>query len=159
MCIYVYSTVSAREIKLKKQSRRKKRKRYRLRMKREVFQTTVILRWVSLSNEHSTASLVSMWNIASTSLSAPSSRRSQADLLPFIDFTDGTTKFFCKIYFVEQFDALRRNCGCEASYIASLANCAKWDSSGGKSGSVFLKTKGKKNWLPVRHQTYNCFYL
>ncbi|KAG2221193.1 hypothetical protein INT45_000233, partial [Circinella minor] len=56
-------------------------------------------------------------------------------------FTDGTTKFFCKIFFVEQFDALRRNCGCEESYIASLASCCKWDSSGGKSGSVFLKTK------------------
>jgi hypothetical protein len=25
----------------------------------------------------------------------------------------------------------------------SLANCIKWDSSGGKSGSAFLKTKGK----------------
>ena len=61
-----------------------------------------------------------------------------------IDFTDGTTKFFCKIFFVEQFDALRRNCGCEESYIASLASCCKWDSSGGKSGSVFLKTKGKR---------------
>ncbi|KAI9319827.1 hypothetical protein BX666DRAFT_1916690 [Dichotomocladium elegans] len=56
-------------------------------------------------------------------------------------FADGTTKFFCKIFFVEQFDALRRNCGCEESYIASLATCCKWDSSGGKSGSVFLKTK------------------
>ncbi|KAI8341123.1 hypothetical protein BC941DRAFT_201221 [Chlamydoabsidia padenii] len=56
-------------------------------------------------------------------------------------FTDGTTKFFCKIFFAEQFDALRRNCGCDESYIASLAHCAKWDSSGGKSGSVFLKTK------------------
>ncbi|CAO3586993.1 unnamed protein product [Absidia cylindrospora] len=52
-------------------------------------------------------------------------------------FTDGTTKFFCKIFFAEQFDALRRNCGCDESYIASLAHCAKWDSSGGKSGSVF----------------------
>ncbi|KAI7866999.1 hypothetical protein BDF14DRAFT_1882111 [Spinellus fusiger] len=56
-------------------------------------------------------------------------------------FTDGTTKFFCKIFFVEQFDALRRNCGCDESYIGSLASCCKWDSSGGKSGSIFLKTK------------------
>ncbi|KAL0074752.1 hypothetical protein F4703DRAFT_1890800 [Phycomyces blakesleeanus] len=56
-------------------------------------------------------------------------------------FADGTTKFFCKIFFVEQFDALRHKCGCDESYIASLVNCCKWDSSGGKSGSVFLKTK------------------
>ncbi|OZJ06649.1 hypothetical protein BZG36_00277 [Bifiguratus adelaidae] len=57
------------------------------------------------------------------------------------NFTDGTTKFFCKIFYAEQFDALRKNCGCESGYIASLARCVKWDSSGGKSGSAFLKTK------------------
>lgn len=52
----------------------------------------------------------------------------------------GTTKFVCKVFFVEQFDALRRNCGCHESYIHSLADCVKWDSSGGRSGSAFLKT-------------------
>ncbi|KAI9264771.1 hypothetical protein BY458DRAFT_513934 [Sporodiniella umbellata] len=57
------------------------------------------------------------------------------------NFSTGSTKFFCKIFFSEQFDALRRNCGCDESYIMSLANCIKWDSSGGKSGSAFLKTK------------------
>ncbi|KAI7848163.1 hypothetical protein BDC45DRAFT_575135 [Circinella umbellata] len=56
------------------------------------------------------------------------------------NFRLGSTKFFCKIFFVEQFDALRRNCGIENSYILSLASCVKWDSSGGKSGSAFLKT-------------------
>ncbi|KAI9482651.1 MAG: hypothetical protein EXX96DRAFT_615661 [Benjaminiella poitrasii] len=57
------------------------------------------------------------------------------------NFSTGSSKFFCKIFFSEQFDALRRNCGCQESYIMSLANCALWDSSGGKSGSAFLKTK------------------
>ncbi|KAI9025911.1 hypothetical protein CLU79DRAFT_789750 [Phycomyces nitens] len=57
------------------------------------------------------------------------------------NFSDGTSKFFCKIFFSEQFDALRRNCGCDENYILSLASCLKWDSSGGKSGSAFLKTK------------------
>ena len=56
------------------------------------------------------------------------------------NFRLGSTKFFCKVFFVEQFDALRRNCGIENSYILSLASCVKWDSSGGKSGSAFLKT-------------------
>lgn len=55
-------------------------------------------------------------------------------------FGSGSTKFSCKVFFVEQFDALRRNCGIENSYIMSLASCVKWDSSGGKSGSAFLKT-------------------
>ncbi|KAG0172341.1 1-phosphatidylinositol-3-phosphate 5-kinase [Apophysomyces sp. BC1015] len=61
------------------------------------------------------------------------------DMTP--DFSDGTTKFFCKMFFVEQFDALRRNCGCEETFVSSLASCCKWDSYGGKSGSLFLKTK------------------
>jgi 1-phosphatidylinositol-3-phosphate 5-kinase len=38
---------------------------------------------------------------------------------------------------------LRQACGCEDSFIESLARCVKWDSSGGKSGSAFLKTKGE----------------
>jgi 1-phosphatidylinositol-3-phosphate 5-kinase len=67
-----------------------------------------------------------------------------------LDFSTGSTKFFCKIFFSEQFDALRRNCGCDESYIMSLASCIKWDSSGGKSGSAFLKMKGiLKNWKRI----------
>ncbi|KAI7849578.1 hypothetical protein BDC45DRAFT_609498 [Circinella umbellata] len=50
------------------------------------------------------------------------------------------TEFFCKVFFVEQFDALRRNCGIENSYIASLASCVEWGSSADKSESAFLKT-------------------
>lgn len=60
-----------------------------------------------------------------------------------VDFSDGNTKFFCKTFYTEQFDALRRQCGCDQSYILSLASCIKWDAVGGKSGSAFLKTKGK----------------
>ncbi|RUP44557.1 hypothetical protein BC936DRAFT_149297, partial [Jimgerdemannia flammicorona] len=56
-------------------------------------------------------------------------------------FGDGTATFSCQIFFAEQFDALRKNCGCDESIISSLARCAKWDPSGGKSGSTFLKTK------------------
>ncbi|KAG9305891.1 hypothetical protein G9A89_016543 [Geosiphon pyriformis] len=56
-------------------------------------------------------------------------------------FSEGSTQLFCKIFFAEQFDALRRNCGCESTYIESLARCVKWDSTGGKSGSAFLKTR------------------
>ncbi|CAO3619626.1 unnamed protein product [Cunninghamella echinulata] len=57
------------------------------------------------------------------------------------NFSDGTTKFFCKAFHTEQFDALRRHCGCDETYILSLASCIKWDCTGGKSGSAFLKTK------------------
>ncbi|ORY87858.1 hypothetical protein BCR37DRAFT_342278 [Protomyces lactucae-debilis] len=45
-----------------------------------------------------------------------------------------------RIFFAEQFDALRRFCGCDDNYVASLSRCVKFDSSGGKSGAAFLKT-------------------
>lgn len=44
----------------------------------------------------------------------------------------------CKVFFVEQFEALRESCG--SNFIQSLSRCIKWDSLGGKSGSAFLKT-------------------
>lgn len=55
-------------------------------------------------------------------------------------FSDGDTQFSCKIFYSEQFEALRRSCGNNDSFIQSLSRCVKWDSSGGQSGSNFLKT-------------------
>lgn len=55
-------------------------------------------------------------------------------------FNDGTTELSCKIFYSEQFEALRRSCGKEDKFIQSLSRCVKWNSSGGKSGSNFLKT-------------------
>lgn len=56
-------------------------------------------------------------------------------------FQDGYTVMSCKMFFFEQFDAFRKKCGCgEENFIQSLSRCIKWDSSGGKSGSAFLKT-------------------
>ncbi|KAJ1030109.1 hypothetical protein NDA16_001022 [Ustilago loliicola] len=57
------------------------------------------------------------------------------------EFESGSTRLWCKILFAEQFDALRRTCGCDVSVVESLSRCFKWDSSGGKSGSAFLKTR------------------
>lgn len=48
----------------------------------------------------------------------------------------------CTVLYAEQFDTLRRGYDCDKSMIESLARCVKWDNSGGKSGSAFLKTKG-----------------
>lgn len=55
-------------------------------------------------------------------------------------FTDGSTELSCKIFYSEQFNALRRSCSKEDQFIQSLSRCVKWNSSGGKSGSNFLKT-------------------
>ncbi|KAL8370517.1 hypothetical protein RB595_000747 [Gaeumannomyces hyphopodioides] len=55
-------------------------------------------------------------------------------------FTEGSAKMLCKIFYAEQFDALRRKCGVADRIIESLSRCLKWDSRGGKTKSVFLKT-------------------
>lgn len=55
-------------------------------------------------------------------------------------FSDGNTMLSCKIFYSEQFDAFRRACGLDQSFIQSLSRCIKWNSKGGKSGSNFLKT-------------------
>lgn len=55
-------------------------------------------------------------------------------------FVEGSAKMLCKIFYAEQFDALRRKCGVADRIIESLSRCLKWDSKGGKTKSVFLKT-------------------
>jgi 1-phosphatidylinositol-3-phosphate 5-kinase len=60
------------------------------------------------------------------------------------EFEEGSNKFYCKTFFAGQFDALRRHCGCEEQFVESVARCVKWDASGGKSGSAFLKTRGER---------------
>lgn len=55
-------------------------------------------------------------------------------------FEDDSTVMSCKIFFSEHFDAFRRISNCNNNFIQSLSRCIKWDSSGGKSGSTFLKT-------------------
>ncbi|OTB04382.1 hypothetical protein M426DRAFT_153664 [Hypoxylon sp. CI-4A] len=55
-------------------------------------------------------------------------------------FTEGTAKMLVKIFYAEQFDALRRKCGVADRIVESLSRCLKWDSKGGKTKSVFLKT-------------------
>ncbi|KAI9891764.1 MAG: 1-phosphatidylinositol-3-phosphate 5-kinase [Vezdaea aestivalis] len=55
-------------------------------------------------------------------------------------FKEGSATMFCKIFFAEQFDAVRKTCGVADRIVESLTRCLKWDSKGGKSKSVFLKT-------------------
>ncbi|KAM0345524.1 hypothetical protein ACHAPU_006451 [Fusarium lateritium] len=55
-------------------------------------------------------------------------------------FREGSATMTCKIFYAEQFDALRRKCGVAERVVESLSRCLKWDSKGGKTKSVFLKT-------------------
>ncbi|KAI0402838.1 hypothetical protein F4802DRAFT_334867 [Xylaria palmicola] len=56
-------------------------------------------------------------------------------------FAEGTAKMLVKIFYAEQFDALRRKCGVADRIVESLSRCVPWDSKGGKTKSVFLKTQ------------------
>ncbi|KAM0808278.1 hypothetical protein AB5N19_08621 [Seiridium cardinale] len=56
-------------------------------------------------------------------------------------FNEGSAKMLVKIFYAEQFDALRMKCGAAHRIIESLSRCLKFDSKGGKTKSVFLKTQ------------------
>ena len=55
-------------------------------------------------------------------------------------FAESSAKMLCKVFYAEQFDAVRRKCGVSDRFVESLSRCMKWDSKGGKTKSVFLKT-------------------
>ncbi|KAJ5232293.1 hypothetical protein N7468_005249 [Penicillium chermesinum] len=55
-------------------------------------------------------------------------------------YTEGQAKMWCKVFYTEQFHALRVKCGVADRIVESLSRCAKWDSKGGKTRSLFLKT-------------------
>lgn len=59
-----------------------------------------------------------------------------------LQFSDSTTKFYCKIYFAEQFRQLRKIVfpNGEDAFIRSMSRCRPWEAKGGKSGSAFCKT-------------------
>ncbi|KAJ9627167.1 Mitochondrial distribution and morphology protein 12 [Taxawa tesnikishii (nom. ined.)] len=85
--------------------------------------------------------------VSTMSLSDPSVQEAiEASLLGDVgthmrySFTHGQVKAQCKIFYAESFDALRRKCGISERFVESLSRCAKWDSKGGKTKSLFLKT-------------------
>lgn len=73
-------------------------------------------------------------------------------------FVAGSAKMLCKIFYAEQFDAVRRKCGVADRIVESLSRCLKWDSKGGKTKSVFLKTLDDrlvlKSLSPVETQAF-----
>ena len=73
-------------------------------------------------------------------------------------FAEGSAKMLCKIFYAEQFDALRRKCGVSERIVESLSRCMKWDSKGGKTKSVFLKTLDDrfvlKSLSPIETQAF-----
>ena len=76
-------------------------------------------------------------------------------------FVDASARMQCKIFFAEQFDAVRRKCGVADRIVESLSRCLKWDSKGGKTKSVFLKTLDDrlvlKSLSPIETQAFLTF--
>ncbi|KAL0580699.1 Mitochondrial distribution and morphology protein 12 [Marasmius crinis-equi] len=98
-----------------------------------------------MPDDRSVADSTSTWGVVNVDpsehadptedLKVPSSK------LPWaITFESGGLTISCTVLYPEQFDALRRTYDCERSMIESLSRCIKWNASGGKSGSAFLKT-------------------
>lgn len=73
-------------------------------------------------------------------------------------FQEGQAKMLCKVFYAEQFDALRKKCGVADRIVESLSRCAKWDSKGGKTKSIFLKTLDNrfilKSLAPIETQAF-----
>ncbi|KAK5683767.1 Mitochondrial distribution and morphology protein 12, partial [Elasticomyces elasticus] len=74
------------------------------------------------------------------------------------EFQEGQAKMLCKVFYAEQFDALRQKCGIADRVVESLSRCAKWDSKGGKTKSIFLKTLDNrfilKSLAPIETQAF-----
>ncbi|KAB8229354.1 1-phosphatidylinositol-3-phosphate 5-kinase FAB1 [Aspergillus alliaceus] len=73
-------------------------------------------------------------------------------------FQEGQAKMLCKVFYAEQFDALRKKCGVAERIVESLSRCAKWDSKGGKTKSIFLKSLDDrfilKSLSPIETQAF-----
>lgn len=111
--------------------------------------------------------------VDSTAASQKQHQAPSSDLLQHIDvqYSDPFAKFYCCIYFAEQFRRLRalvladgdtsnratirrllpHSCAelvstfsPEDLYLHSLANCIPWNAIGGKSGSTFSKTQNQR---------------
>lgn len=76
-------------------------------------------------------------------------------------FIEGSCKMLCKIFYAEQFDAVRRKCGVADRFVESLSRCQNWESKGGKTKSVFLKTLDErfvlKSLSPIETQAFLTF--
>ncbi|MCJ1471941.1 1-phosphatidylinositol-3-phosphate 5-kinase [Lambiella insularis] len=98
-------------------------------------------------------------------LSAEKQRRIERSLLQSTgthlkyQFQEGSAKMLCKIFYAEQFDAVRQRCGVTDRIVESLSRCMKWDSKGGKTKSVFLKTLDDRLVLKSLSQTETQAFL
>uniref|UniRef100_A0A7N5ZU61 1-phosphatidylinositol 3-phosphate 5-kinase n=1 Tax=Anabas testudineus TaxID=64144 RepID=A0A7N5ZU61_ANATE len=58
-------------------------------------------------------------------------------------FSDANAKFYCRIYYAEEFHKMREIImeSAEEDFVRSLSHCVNWQARGGKSGAVFYATE------------------
>jgi len=99
-----------------------------------------------MPDDRSVADSTSTWgvvNVDSADSADPTDDlRAPSSKLPWaITFESDGLTISCTVFYPEQFDALRRTYNCEMNMVESLSRCVKWNVSGGRSGSAFLKTQ------------------
>lgn len=60
-----------------------------------------------------------------------------------LQFSDANAKFYCRIYYAEEFHKMRAEImeSTEDDFVRSLSHCVNWQARGGKSGAVFYATE------------------
>ncbi|XP_047193442.1 1-phosphatidylinositol 3-phosphate 5-kinase isoform X1 [Scophthalmus maximus] len=60
-----------------------------------------------------------------------------------LQFSDANAKFYCRIYYAEEFHKMREEImeSAEEDFVRSLSHCVNWQARGGKSGAVFYATE------------------
>uniref|UniRef100_UPI0035901CC2 1-phosphatidylinositol 3-phosphate 5-kinase isoform X2 n=1 Tax=Myxine glutinosa TaxID=7769 RepID=UPI0035901CC2 len=76
-------------------------------------------------------------------------KQKKEDVNPHIEiqFADSCARFFCRVYYAEDFRLLREcilGKSGEEAFIRSLAHCQPWQARGGKSGSAFYETQDER---------------
>lgn len=63
-----------------------------------------------------------------------------------LQFSDSSTNFYCCVYYAAEFFRLRQLLlpQGDVGFVRSLSRCFQWDARGGKSGSLFMKTRDER---------------
>uniref|UniRef100_A0A7N6BBM4 1-phosphatidylinositol 3-phosphate 5-kinase n=1 Tax=Anabas testudineus TaxID=64144 RepID=A0A7N6BBM4_ANATE len=74
-----------------------------------------------------------------------SDKQKKQSLNPHVElqFSDANAKFYCRIYYAEEFHKMREIImeSAEEDFVRSLSHCVNWQARGGKSGAVFYATE------------------
>ncbi|KAL8580115.1 hypothetical protein ACOMHN_061229 [Nucella lapillus] len=108
----------------------------------EAVRYTPRIEWDSLEDDPEWLSLLTGSSVLSESSDKNKAGKQLSSVHIELQFSDPSAKFYCRVYFAEQFRKLRKHIfpAGEEMFIRSLSRCKPWEARGGKSGSAFCKT-------------------